>query len=233
MKYSVKRSKLRKRLCLRYCALNGLEVLAPIQASDSFISKFVFDHKYWIDKQKSLLRLYNIPRHLDFGISIFLYGKSFQIVKSETSLDLIQCLDSKLFVSNDWNCSSSDNDSSNSLKDLLSPWIKKKSDDYLLSRLNYWVSYLKILNVDCRFKWLKTRWGSCSSKRNINLNRCLLGAPIDVLDYVIVHELCHLKEMNHSKKFWKLVKEIIPEFKEKMFWLKKHQLALMALNMFK
>lgn len=68
----------------------------------------------------------------------------------------------------------------------------------------------------------KTRWGSCSAKGNINLNWKLIMAPLEVVDYVIVHELCHLKEMNHSKNFWKLVEGICPEYIKYRTWLKKN-----------
>lgn len=68
----------------------------------------------------------------------------------------------------------------------------------------------------------KSNWGSCSSKRNINLSSRLLLAPEAVLDYVIIHELAHLKEMNHSPKFWNLVKKADPTYLEKEAWLKQN-----------
>lgn len=69
-------------------------------------------------------------------------------------------------------------------------------------------------------KDVKSRWGSCSSKGNLNFNWRLVMAPIEVLDYVVVHELCHLKEMNHSKAFWALVEEILPDYKKRRKWLR-------------
>lgn len=66
----------------------------------------------------------------------------------------------------------------------------------------------------------RTRWGSCSSKGNLNFNCLLMLAPPDILDYVVVHELCHRKEMNHSPKFWAEVAKVIPDYKERQKWLR-------------
>lgn len=69
-------------------------------------------------------------------------------------------------------------------------------------------------------RWQKTRWGSCSAKGNLNFNCLLMLAPPEVRDYVIIHELCHRKELNHSPAFWKLVEQAMPEYKSCRHWLK-------------
>lgn len=75
---------------------------------------------------------------------------------------------------------------------------------------------------EVRLKYNHSNWGSCSSKGNINLSTRLLFAPDDVIDYVIIHELAHRIEMNHSQRFWKLVSDAMPNYKEKEKWLKEH-----------
>ncbi|MBW2977153.1 M48 family metallopeptidase [Candidatus Woesearchaeota archaeon] len=72
------------------------------------------------------------------------------------------------------------------------------------------------------FKNLKSRWGSCSEKGNINISTRLLFAPDDVLRYVCIHELAHLIEQNHSDKFWATVEKAMPDYKEKIKWLKEN-----------
>ena len=66
----------------------------------------------------------------------------------------------------------------------------------------------------------RTRWGSCSSKGNLNFNCLLMLAPPGILDYVVVHELCHRKVMNHSPKFWAEVAKVMPDYKERQKWLR-------------
>ena len=85
------------------------------------------------------------------------------------------------------------------------------------------VSYGRI-TIRCQ----KTRWGSCSSAGNLNFNLLLMLTPPEVLDYVVVHELCHRKEMNHSRKFWDEVEKVLPDYRKQRLWLKQNGGSLIA-----
>ena len=74
----------------------------------------------------------------------------------------------------------------------------------------------------------RARWGSCSSKGNLNFNCLLMLTPPEVLDYVVVHELCHRKEMNHSPRFWAEVARVLPDYQVQKKWLKDHGSTLIA-----
>lgn len=74
----------------------------------------------------------------------------------------------------------------------------------------------------------KSRWGSCSSRKNLNFNCLLMLAPPEQRDYVVVHELCHLKEMNHSKRFWKEVERVLPDYKKSVKWLRENGEDIMS-----
>ena len=76
----------------------------------------------------------------------------------------------------------------------------------------------------------KTHWGSCSSKGNLNFNCLLMLAPAEILDYVVVHGLCHRKEMNHSKAFWAEVEKVLPDYRESVQWLKEKGSLIMRRN---
>src|SRR3989344_1584024 len=92
-------------------------------------------------------------------------------------------------------------------------YIKNKVDELNKKYFNF--EYRKIF-----LKHNKSNWGSCSHKGNINLSMRLLFAPEDVLEYVCIHELVHLKEHNHSENFWKIVRGAMPDYKDKIKWLK-------------
>ncbi|MCH5280357.1 MAG: M48 family metallopeptidase [Lachnospiraceae bacterium] len=92
--------------------------------------------------------------------------------------------------------------------------------EYIPKRVSYFARMLSVSYGTITIRDQKTRWGSCSSKGNLSFNWRLILAPPQVLDYVVVHELCHRKEMNHSKRFWELVESIIPDYAAHRKWLK-------------
>lgn len=77
-----------------------------------------------------------------------------------------------------------------------------------------------------RIKQQKTRWGSCGGNNDININWLLILAPPSILEYVLVHELCHIREKNHSARFWALVAEHLPDYQQHRNWLKQHGASL-------
>ncbi len=84
-------------------------------------------------------------------------------------------------------------------------------------------NYFNFKLGDVALKYNISNWGSCSPEGNIHLSTRLLFAPEEVIDYVCIHELAHLKEKNHSKNFWSLVKQAIPDYKEKKKWLRQNK----------
>ncbi|NFD77703.1 M48 family metallopeptidase [Clostridium botulinum] len=108
------------------------------------------------------------------------------------------------------------------IKDNLEKFYKEQAIKVLKERKDYYSNILKVAPKSIVVKNQKTLWGSCSSKGNINYNYKIVMAPLKILDYIVVHELCHLVHMNHSKDFWHLVESIIPDFKERRNWLKEN-----------
>lgn len=103
---------------------------------------------------------------------------------------------------------------------------KKDAEALVKDRLEYFNKFYNYKWGRVTIRDQKTRWGSCSKKGNLNFNYKIALLTPDQADYIIVHELCHLKEFNHSQRFWDLVAETVPEYKDIKMILKKKALEL-------
>ena len=106
-------------------------------------------------------------------------------------------------------------------------WLKQQAQQVIPNRVQQWATQMGASYGKVRIKNQRSRWGSCSSQRNLNFNWRLVEAPDYVLDYVVVHELCHLWEMNHSARFWRLVGLYFPQNKEARTWLQQNGMSLL------
>lgn len=114
------------------------------------------------------------------------------------------------------------------VKEALVTWYKKQAKKVFKEKLD---SYAKLLSVQYNqlvIKEQKTKWGSCSKKGNINLNWRVILAPNQVIDYIIIHELAHLRYMNHSKDFWHLISSYLSDYKRWKMWLEENGETLLV-----
>lgn len=188
------------------------------------INKYLDWAKNWMEKQykedDAFQALYT-PKIYNSGDTFQIRGESFTLSiteedrQSHTAKIKDDIINIKLSIHD------SKQHTQKAIKHLLSrvlshrylPEITKRVHD-----LNHEFFGKEIKNV--KLKYNTSNWGSCSSSGNINLSSRLLFAPQEVLDYVIIHELAHTYEMNHSSKFWDLVRKAMPDYKEKEKWLK-------------
>ena len=105
--------------------------------------------------------------------------------------------------------------------------LQNKACVVIPRRVAYYAEKLGVSYGKITLRQQKTRWGSCAANGNLNFNWLLILAPPEVLDYVVVHELCHRREMNHSQAFWKEVEKILPDYRERQKWLKDNGWRLM------
>lgn len=91
----------------------------------------------------------------------------------------------------------------------------QKAKKIFPERVEYYAQIMGISYGRITIREQKTRWGSCSSKGNLNFNWKLTLMPMEILDYVVVHELAHRREMNHSKAFWRIVEQVLPDYRER------------------
>lgn len=109
--------------------------------------------------------------------------------------------------------------------------LADKAQRYIPERVSFYAAIIGVTYGRITIRNQKTRWGSCSSKGNLNFNCLLMLAPEEVIDYVVVHELCHRKEMNHSAAFWNEVAKVLPDYRKSVRWLKTDGSMLMTRTM--
>ena len=117
-------------------------------------------------------------------------------------------------------------DSAEEVKAALEKWYQEKASEWIMQRVNLYKEKIGVEFRRVSFRSPKTRWGSCSSQKNLMINWKLIMAPIEIIDYVVCHELCHLLEMNHSEDFWALVAKQIPDWKRRRSWLRENGITL-------
>ncbi len=105
--------------------------------------------------------------------------------------------------------------------------LKRQGRELFPRRVAYYAERMGEPYGRVTVKCQKTKWGSCSGKKNLNFNCLLMLAPLEILDYVVVHELCHLREMNHSARFYREVEKVLPDYRARREWLRKNGAALM------
>ena len=104
--------------------------------------------------------------------------------------------------------------------------FKEKATEIIPLRTQQFAAAMGVDFKKITIRRQRTRWGSCSAEGNLNFNCLLVLCPDEIINYVIVHELCHRKQLNHSKAFWKEVEQYMPQYKQAQLWLKQHGASL-------
>lgn len=173
----------------------NLYVTTSILTSDRKIKEIISDNI------QSIIKMYEKQfMKQELKKDFYYLGKKYDIIR--TNSKKIEFGDMKLFVPINFDCEK---------------WLKKEASILFQERLDYWYSHFnhKIPYPNLTIRKMTSRWGVCNSKLNrVTLNLELMKKDISCLDYVIVHELSHFIEMNHSNRFWKVVEENYPNYKE-------------------
>ena len=106
--------------------------------------------------------------------------------------------------------------------------LRARAKPVFEARADHFAPLLGVSRGKITVRTQRSRWGSCSAQGNLSFNALLLLTPPEVLDYVVVHELCHRREMNHSQRFWAEVERLAPDWREQRKWLRQNGAALMA-----
>ena len=225
IKYDIIRSNRKKTATID--VVDGVvSVRVPHELSQESISALVSKKLSWIKKrvseQSSVQTTYS--RELVSGSSISYLGKRYRLKRSTDQAKSISMQRGYIVAHIDNNLLECDTEAL--IRRNLVDWYTDKARIYLNRRSKYWASKMGVSYSSISIKNYRSKWGDCNSIKGISYNWRIMFAPQSVIDYVVVHELCHLTHMNHSKEFWALVTKYCPNWKEKRLWLKEHSRAL-------
>jgi predicted metal-dependent hydrolase len=199
----------------------SIVVKAPLGADAAEVQRRVARRARWIIKQRNFFRQFDprTPARCYVGGETHLYmGKRYRLKISKGCQDEIKLLKGYFEIQIKGRISSE------KIKCLIDWWYAKKATGKFRERLNHCWPYFKKLSLPqpkLQIKRLKKRWGSLSGRGMLTLNTDLIRAQRDCIDYVVVHELCHLQYKDHGPKFFKLLKKIMPDWEKR-----KHKLEL-------
>ena len=114
------------------------------------------------------------------------------------------------------------NERNNEVRTVLIKWYRERASNYLTERVKKYSSFLSKVPKEVKIRELKLRWGSCTRDGKLFFNWRVMMAPISIIDYVVVHELCHLNRQNHSADFWADVESLLPGYEREKKWLEKN-----------
>lgn len=220
IEYELKRTK-RKTIGIKITLEGAVIVTAPSHLSDRVIKRIVKEKEPWILKKQEGIRQASekLAGNMAFLKERLLYlGSPYPIdivMEPEFYQMTVGLYGEKIYIM-------ARIFDEMEMKQALEVWYRNEAKKIIADRVTLYQNKIGVQVQTIRIKAQKTRWGSASTKGNLNFNWKLIMAPVEVIDYVVIHELCHLKEMNHSKRFWDLVKQYDPQYQEHRRWLKEN-----------
>ena len=216
--YALNRSrKRRKTISLQISDKSELVIAAPHFTPISEINRFLQEKQSWIHQairnhKEALIK--NKAKGYIAGERFYYLGESFPL---ETFFEQNE-REGLVFWGNRFYLNAPDVEAKK--RECFIGWYKSKAREYFMERVNFFSRELNLRAKNVRVTSAKKRWGSCSEKNNLSFSFRLIMAPPAVIDYVIVHELMHIKEKNHSSRFWQLVESAMPQYKLHKRWFK-------------
>ncbi|MDP1677569.1 MAG: SprT family zinc-dependent metalloprotease [Bacteroidota bacterium] len=210
--YSVRTSSRSRHVRLSVTARDGVVIVVPQYFDLSKIPKIVVGKEKWIKRAVQKVQSSSIHQLSPLVLPEKIYFRS---INTEYSVvvDYHTHQKNKLSVYDNIITLSLNSRNKNAGFILLKKWLQEKGKEILFPWLRQ-VSIAHELSYNsATVRFQRTRWGSCSVKKNINLNRLLVFLPSHLVEYLFIHELCHTVEMNHSKRYWELVEMHCPEYK--------------------
>jgi hypothetical protein len=218
--FTIKRSRKRKRtISLQISDKSELVIAAPYFTPISEINRFVREKQNWIHKtiqKRKEDSINNKAKEYINGEMFYYLGESFplEVFFEQNERKGLVFWGNRFYLNTVYA-------TENGIFYFVS-WYKKKAKQHLRQRVDFFSQEFNLRAKKVKITSAEKRWGSCSADDNLSFGFRLIMAPPAIIDYVIVHELMHIKEKNHSAAFWKLIEAVMPEYKIHRLWLKEN-----------
>jgi predicted metal-dependent hydrolase len=203
---------------------NLVKVTVPKNLSDERIEELIKGRLLWI-KQKLALQASAIvskPKEYVDGEAFAYLGRNYRLKCANGTEESVKLRSGYLNVT-----TKNGKRNSEHIKAAIEQWYRTKALSRLVDKNKRYSAILKVEPTSINLKDYKAMWGSCSPKGVVSYNWRIILAPHKIVDYIVVHELCHLIEPNHSSKYWKQVRSVIPDYKNSKEWLKNNGSSLL------
>ncbi|HRT37787.1 MAG TPA: SprT family zinc-dependent metalloprotease [Caldisericia bacterium] len=203
----------RKTFCIEIDDYGKIILRIPKNSSDLEIEKFLNKHKNWIYKKLKVIE----KREIELYPKKFIEGEMFLFLGNFYKLKIVKNQKEKIMLNN--NEMNISDKYKTDIRKVIIEFYKKKAFEIISDRVNF---YSKKYGYDynkIKLTSANKRFGSCTNKGNLNFTFRLIMVPIEVIDYVVVHELVHLVDKTHKKSFYEKVEKILPDYKKRIKWL--------------
>ncbi|MGK0399386.1 MAG: putative metal-dependent hydrolase [Gammaproteobacteria bacterium] len=204
----------------------GVAVVVVVRTlTQERIQKLLDGKKLWIQQKIALYPQTQVITEKQYisGEAFSYLGRNYRLKVIEGELTPLKLVQGRLTMS-----APKGSSQSKLIKYALTSWFRRRAELKLREKIMRYSPIVGVQTNGYKVKEFQSRWGSCTSSGRVDLNWKIIMAPNRVVDYVVVHELCHLKQHDHSPQFWKLVESIMPDYLESKEWLRVHGASLMV-----
>lgn len=218
--YKIIRSKNRKKtMTLQITSEGNVVIRTPLRTPDSETEHFFQSRKIWIAKKIKAREvdreIQDSPRNFTEGEKFYYLGGSYPLEITEPNgvrAPLILTHGKFLLT----------REKAPHAKELFVKWYRNRAREIIGDRVRFWSTCFDLVPTGITITSAWQRYGSCSAQNSLSFSWRLIMAPYEVIDYIIIHELAHIKEKNHTEQFWRHLESLMPEYKKQRHWLREN-----------
>jgi len=200
-------------------------VVTPPRISAAQVTAFITSHLSWIEQTRAQLLQRQVFSQTSDSVSLFGQAYPRKVSFEPTEASGVKLQNGELVIALIPDLKHPQG-SPTVIQTQIDRFVQRTAEKYIIPRTHQLAKVMNIEFKNITLRHQKSRWGSCSSQGNLNFNWRLVHYPTEVIDYVIIHELAHRRQMNHSAAFWNIVKQYDPAFSQHRGWLKRHGSSL-------